>query len=260
MHQAASNVNNKIWVYWDKEFTASVIDHDEQKLTIDMRYVENKNHFFLTVIYAKCTPILIRPLWEVLRHKSAIYDSPWCVIGDFNVIVFVEEKIGGILYQMSKSMDFLYMIEDCGLVDLGFYGPKYTWSNGRGQGSIVWKRLDRGLVNDQWLSAFPSTSVSHLASTGSDHNPILMKINIRHDTRNKYFRFLNFWVDNVNFKPFVKDIWDKQVNGSAMWVFHQKLKALCTGLSRWSRQEYGDIFQKAKEFEEQVKAAEMVLA
>uniref|UniRef100_A0A1U7XE39 Uncharacterized protein LOC104233110 n=1 Tax=Nicotiana sylvestris TaxID=4096 RepID=A0A1U7XE39_NICSY len=133
------------------------------------------------------------------------------------------------------------MIEDCGLVDLCFYGPKYTWSNGTGQGSIIWKRLDRGIVNDQRLAACPTTTVSHLASTGSYHNPLLMEINVRQDTGNKYFRFLNFWIDNVNFKPFVKDIWDKQVNRSVMWVFHQKLKALCTGISKWSRQEYGDI-------------------
>nr|XP_016446838.1 PREDICTED: uncharacterized protein LOC107771891 [Nicotiana tabacum] len=187
----------------------------------------------------------------MLRHKYATYDSLWCVIGDFNVIASVEEKMGGITYQMSKSIDFL---------DLGFYGPKCTWSNGIGQCSIVWKRLDRGLVNDQWLAAFSNTTVSHLASIGSDHNHLLMEINVRQDTDNKYFRFLILWVDNVNFKPYVKGIWDKQVNGSAMWIFHQKLKALCTGLSKWSRQEYGDIFQKAKEFEEQVKAAEMVLA
>ncbi|XP_019264569.1 PREDICTED: uncharacterized protein LOC109242177 [Nicotiana attenuata] len=143
---------------------------------------------------------------------------------------------------------------------MGYYGPRCTWSNGRGQCSIVWKILDRGLANDQWLAAFPATTISHLASTGSDHNPLLMEIRVRQETGNKYFRFLNLWVDNDNFKPFVKGIWDKHVSGSAMWIFHQKLKALCTGLSQWSRQEYGDIFQEAKEYEEKVKAAEMVWA
>ncbi|XP_019244554.1 PREDICTED: uncharacterized protein LOC109224431 [Nicotiana attenuata] len=155
-------------------------------------------------------------------------------------------------------MDFLCMIEDCGLVDLGFYGLRYTWSNGRGQCSIVWKRMDRGLANDQWLAAFSATNVSNLDSTGSDHTPLLLEIRVRQENGTKYFRFLNLWVDTSNFKPFVKEIWDKQVNGSAMWIFHQKLKALSTGLSQWSRQQYGDIFQKAKEYEEKLKAAEIV--
>ncbi|XP_019237808.1 PREDICTED: uncharacterized protein LOC109217962 [Nicotiana attenuata] len=126
-------------------------------------------------------------------------------------------------------------MEDCGLVDLGFYGPKCTWSNGRGQCSIVWKRLDRGLVNDQLLATFPTTTVSHLASAGSDHTPLLMEINVRNENGKKYFRFLNCWVDNVKFKPFVQEIWDKDVNGEAMWIFYQKLKALANGLSRLSR-------------------------
>ncbi|OIT27219.1 hypothetical protein A4A49_37653 [Nicotiana attenuata] len=187
------------------------------------------------LVYDKGKPNLRRPLWEVLRHKSTTYDSPWCVIGDFNVIATVEEKIGGIPYHMNKSLDFLCMIEDCGLADLGFYGPRCTWSNGKGQCSIVWKRLDRGLANDQWLAAFPASTISHLASTGSDHTPLLMEIRVRQDNSTKYFRFLNLWVDNANFKPFVKGIWDAKVSGSPMWIFHQKLKALSTGLSQWSR-------------------------
>lgn len=88
------------------------------------------------------------------------------------------------------------MIEDCGLVDHGFYGPKYTWSNGRGLCSIVWKRLDRGLANDQWLEMFPAATVSHLASTGLDHNPLLLELHIMQDNGKQYFKFLNCWVDN----------------------------------------------------------------
>ncbi|OIT36737.1 putative ribonuclease h protein [Nicotiana attenuata] len=231
MHQVASNVNDKIWAFWDKEFNASVTDHDEQQITLEMKHVESDKPFFLTVVYAKCKPILRRPLWQALRHKSAIYDSPWCVIGYFNVIASVEEKTGGIPYHMNKSLEFQYalgpMVED----NVPFFGK-------------------------DWIEYLQMIN----ASTGSDHNPLLMEIRVRQETGNKYFRFLNLWVDNDNFKPFVKGIWEKHVSGSAVWIFHQKLKALCTGLSQWSRQEYGDIFQKAKEYEEKVKSAEMVWA
>nr|XP_009595999.1 uncharacterized protein LOC104091923 [Nicotiana tomentosiformis] len=152
------------------------------------------------------------------------------------------------------------MIENCGLTDLGFYGPRYTWSNGSGICSIVWKRLDRGLVNDNWLSIFPATTITHLASTGSDHSPLLMEINVRQDSIKKYFRFLNCWVKNKSFMPLVQEVWNGPINGSAMWIFHQKLKALSSALSKWSRQKYGDIFQKPKEFEQKVKEAEEIWA
>ncbi|XP_019262748.1 PREDICTED: uncharacterized protein LOC109240551 [Nicotiana attenuata] len=184
-----------------------------------MTHAENGKMFHLTVISAKCKPVLTRPLWEFLRQKSSSCNVPWCVIGHFSVIASVEEKIGGIRYQMSKSIEFLSMIEDCGLVDLGFYRPKYTWSNGRGQCSIVWKRLDRGLANDQCLEMFPATTVSHLALTGSDHNPLLLELHIRQDNGKKYFKFLNCWVDNKGFLPLVSEVWNRQAK-----EFEQKVK------------------------------------
>ncbi|XP_019223633.1 PREDICTED: uncharacterized protein LOC109205377 [Nicotiana attenuata] len=101
-------------------------------------------------------------------------------------------------------MEFLSMIEDCGLTDLGYYGPRYTWSNGRGPCSIVWKRLDRGLVNDNWLATFSATTISHLDSTGSDHSPLLMDMNVRPDSTKKYFKFLNCWTENAAFMPLEK--------------------------------------------------------
>ncbi|OIT20579.1 hypothetical protein A4A49_56079, partial [Nicotiana attenuata] len=225
-----------------------------------LRHVEAAETFHISVIYAKCKPILRRPLWENLRLKSTTTHVPWCVIGDFNVIASIEEKIGGLPYQIHKSIDFLSMIEDCGLIDMGFYGPKYTWSNGRGPCAIVWKRLDRGMINDSWLTSFPATTITHLASSGSDHSPLLMEMHVRPKSSKKYFRFLNCWTDNPTFMPLVQAVWNTQIYGNPMWVFHQKAKILSSELSKWSRQEYGDIFQEAKDYEAKVKAAEELWA
>ncbi|OIS96896.1 hypothetical protein A4A49_01939 [Nicotiana attenuata] len=238
------------------ECDGTVIDHDEQQLTVKLGHVEAADPFHLTIIYAKCKIALRRPLWDTLRTKALATSTPWCVIGDFNVITSIEEKIGCIPYQINKSLEFISMIEDCGLTDLGYYGPRCTWSNGRGPCSIVWKRLHRGLVNDSWLASNPATTITHLASAGSDHSPLLMKLNVRTDNSIKYFKFLNCWTENDSFLPLVQEVWNIQVSGNPMWVFHQKLKALCSALYKWSRQQYGDIFLKAKEYKEKVRKAE----
>ncbi|OIT31321.1 hypothetical protein A4A49_31488 [Nicotiana attenuata] len=256
MHQATSNNNNKIWIFWDQDINATVLDSDDQQVTLELRHVEAADPFHISVIYAKCKPVLRRPLWDNLRNKSITTSTPWCAIGDFNVIASIDEKIGGLPYQISKSMDFLSVIEDCGFTDLGFYGPRYTWSNGRGPCAIVWKRLDRGLVNDNWLTSYPATTISHLASTGSDHSPLLMEMHARSDSARRYFKFLNCWTNNESFVPLVQSVWNTDFHGNPMWIFHQKIKALSSELSKWSRHQYGDIFQKVKEFEEKVKQAE----
>lgn len=40
-----------------------------------------------------------------------------------------------------------------------------------------------------------------------------------------------------------------------MWIFHQKLKATSKDLSIWSKEQFGHIFQKPKEFEQEVREA-----
>ncbi|OIT01550.1 hypothetical protein A4A49_17458 [Nicotiana attenuata] len=130
--------------------------------------------------------------------------------------------------------------------DLGFYGPRYTWSTGWGPCSIVWKRLDRGLANDNWLSSFPATTITHLASAGSDHSPLLMEMNVTQNSFKKYFRFLNCWVKNESFMPLVQEVWNSPINGSAMWIFHQKLKVLSSALSKWSDNNMVTSFRNPK--------------
>ncbi|XP_015162434.1 uncharacterized protein [Solanum tuberosum] len=149
-------------------------------------------------------------------------DIPWCTIGDFNVITSMEEKFGGIPYNMNKTFEFISVIEACGLIDLGYTGNPFTWCNQMAAQARVWKRLDRSMVNDKWLEVMPQTTVEHLPSVGSDHSPLLMEM----------------------------------VNGNPMWKWHQKMKNLIPTLSVWSKKEYGDIYAKVKEHEHLIKVAE----
>ncbi|KAK4733784.1 hypothetical protein R3W88_008045 [Solanum pinnatisectum] len=157
--------------------------------------------YLKTFVYAKCKEYLRKPLWDRFLYLADTRDSiPWCTVGDFNVITDTDEKMGGNPYNMRKSMDFIATIEACGLTDLGFNRPRFTWSNQRGINFRIWKRLDRAMANDQWLQNMPQTTITHLSSVGSDHCPLLMEMNTRVDTHIKYFRFLNCWTDQPSFE------------------------------------------------------------
>lgn len=52
--------------------------------------------------------------------------EPWCYVGDFNVINAIYDKLGGVPYNMRRVLDFIYVVEVCGLVDIGFSGQKFT--------------------------------------------------------------------------------------------------------------------------------------
>lgn len=130
-------------------------------------------------------------------------------MGDFNVITTTDEKQSGIPCNMKKILEFVRVIIGCGLTNIGFTGQKFTWCNNRGPLFRILKRLDRAMVNDKWLEIMLLTTITHLSIMGSDHYPLLMEISTRSNNITKYFKFLNFWVDQPEFSRNCKELLGK---------------------------------------------------
>ena len=76
---------------------------------------------------------------------------------------------------------FRDVLDHCGFVDLGYLGPDFTW-HGRCRGELIWERLDRGVVNYDWLSRFPIGRIQHLNCYTSDHRPIPLSLDSNGET------------------------------------------------------------------------------
>ena len=61
-----------------------------------------------------------------------------------------------------------------GLVDLGFKGNLFTWTNVRTKDDFVQERLDKACATIGWRGRFPQTQVTHLQAPYLDHIPILI--------------------------------------------------------------------------------------
>ena len=61
--------------------------------------------------------------WDLLRSLSQNYQQPF---GDFNEIVSVEEKLGGVQRSQKQMDDFREAIHHCRFKDLGYCGPEFT--------------------------------------------------------------------------------------------------------------------------------------
>ena len=82
---------------------------------------------------------------------NTINDAPWMVIGDFNEIMRIDEKVGRDDRNANQMASFRDALTDCSLLDMGYTGPSFTWSNKRADHALVRALLDRGMANSAWL-------------------------------------------------------------------------------------------------------------
>ena len=117
--------------------------------------------------------------WHLLDSLSTQCNMPWVVMGDFNEILYSDEKLGGAEREAKQMVAFSECLNKCGLVDLGFIRQKYTWCNGRFWGERTKLRLDRVVANKDWMLRFPVARVFHFSMSISDH--YLIKLSLKRD-------------------------------------------------------------------------------
>ncbi|XP_070048672.1 uncharacterized protein [Nicotiana tomentosiformis] len=177
--------------------------------------VKNSN-MFITVVYAKCNANERKDLWSSLEGTHMVIDGPWCIGGDFNVILDPDEKHGGRPHRMYKSLDFSSCMDNCEVKDLGYVGPKFTWCNNWDPIRRIWKRHDRTFATDLWCQLLQNNTVKHLPRTGSDDRPLLLSCHNRNNNGIKYFRFLDFWTEQPTFMNLVEEVWATNICGNVL--------------------------------------------
>ena len=113
--------------------------------------------------------------------------DPWFMGGDFNSILYAEEKHGGSQLGTGICPSFNSWFHANQMIDLPFNGPRFTWARGS-----LSKRLDHAMSNKEWILKFDNYSVTHLPRVNSDDRPILVwfERNIKCMGSIKPFQFL----------------------------------------------------------------------
>lgn len=98
------------------------------------------------------------------------------VCGDFNEILYSNEKWRGNSRCNDNMLEFRGVVDDYNLDDLGFLELKYIWSDNRKGETCICERLDQFLGNPLWKQCYPNTSVTHGTAVYSDHIPIWLTL------------------------------------------------------------------------------------
>ncbi|KAF7844754.1 reverse transcriptase [Senna tora] len=196
-----------IWVLWNSNnISIRIVSSSFQEVHSIVKV--GPLSFILTSLYASPNHEKRKKLWDSLAEFSTMHSHPWLIMGDFNDISNNSEKFGGRVDNSNCMRIFNNFLNISRLIDLGFVGPLFTWTNCQPNGRTIRTRIDRAHANKQWLDLFPETKVFHLPRFSSDHCPILLRTNPHINTGQKLFRLETFWLKHPNFKGTIYNIWN----------------------------------------------------
>ncbi|XP_026428152.1 uncharacterized protein LOC113324027 [Papaver somniferum] len=207
----------------------------------------SKEEWFLSCVYGTPYKNDQPSQWRYIQRLSTSVNVPWALLGDLNITMNAAERN---TYSEPSSTEILEYIKYSDLHDLGYSGNMFTWiSNSHGTGKIK-SRLDRSLVNSEWMLSYPNTT--HLPIKGSDHAPILLTMYSNSRNSRKCWKFFEHWLQNDACKNEILSSWKTNLSGSTSFLLIDKLSNTRCILSKWSKATYRNIQAKITLLQEEL--------
>lgn len=192
------NRRGRIWVVWRNNVRMSPFFKSEQLITCSIKLESQEEEFFCSFVYGLNTGDQRKILWQELQDhfdSPIIRSKPWIIFGDFNETLDMEEhsRVEDNPVITSGMRDFQEAVNYCSLTNMSSHGPLYTWWNKR-EADPIMKKLDRVMVNDVWLQAFPQAYSVFEAGGCSDHAHCRINLNGEEEgskRKRKPFKFVN---------------------------------------------------------------------
>nr|XP_023870330.1 uncharacterized protein LOC111982945 [Quercus suber] len=161
-----------IWLLWRSDLVqVDVLVSTKQEIHALIRVKSQTFSWLLSAIYANPRFLERCILWDNLKMLASLHNLSWALMGDFNEVLNEEEKSGGNSMSHRRVGAIRDCMNVCHILDLGFSGPKFTWTNKREFGNLIQCRLDRPFrFQSIWLSHTEFPMVVRDAWAGQDDN------------------------------------------------------------------------------------------
>ncbi|GJR41432.1 RNA-directed DNA polymerase, eukaryota [Tanacetum coccineum] len=145
--------------------------------------------------------------------------------------MYNEERWGSV-FNSHGANAFNSFISNSGLNDIQLEGFSFTWAH---PSATKMSKLDRFLMSNGLLSAFPLISAICLDRHLSDHRPILLK-EVFSDFGPTPFRFYHSWLELPGFDDLVSKSWNSFTldDSNGMIRFKKKLQMLKKEIRAWT--------------------------
>ncbi|RYR35200.1 hypothetical protein Ahy_A10g050333 [Arachis hypogaea] len=152
-----TKVGTKMWKRQARQATAMTTRGKKNNMEVEIK--ETSQKWRATGFYGCPEQENKKLSLNLLNTLGKESDMAWMIFGDFNQIMGQHEKQGENLVTFSQVEGFREAIQTNDLLDLGFVGHSFTWTNGKGGESNIQERLDRAMATLAWKESYPKTVV-----------------------------------------------------------------------------------------------------
>ena len=132
IHSDAVGFASGIWVLWNSErVDVAHLASTEQEIHFTVKVRSSSVIWLFFAVYASPRCAERHILWNNLMNVAELHNMPWVIAGDFNEPLVNDDKFGGKAVSVNSSLLFKECLDKCSMMDIGFAGPRYTWTNRR---------------------------------------------------------------------------------------------------------------------------------
>lgn len=195
-------------VFWRNYSEVSVDNYSQNH--IDLVFTENgATSWRLTLYYGFPERTRRKDAWEMICRLANISTLPWCIMGDFNDLLYSADKKGKHPHPNSLMEGFRKALDESMLTEIYLSGGLFTWEKGRGTNDWVQEKLDRAFATRDWVVKFSFCKLSVITAPVSDHEPIFLELMEIAITKREFrFKFENTWLKEPSFVKEVTDHWE----------------------------------------------------
>ncbi|XP_057837189.2 uncharacterized protein LOC131047335 [Cryptomeria japonica] len=254
LFQDARGASGGLGILWNSEaFEVVPIASNEFWMACNIRCKSGGIGFPLFNIYGSIK------IDEKLRVWSEIYDQlqllemhKVIMARDFNAILDIDDKEGGLGKSTKVMEDFREFISTCQVVDVIPKNGKFTWTNRRLNFSKIYEKLDRFFVGEWWIDGSFSIHTNIIPQVGSDHIPVTLSTNHESPKNKNYFKFQSMWWRDPKFIELLKNWWLERntYSGSPSFRFVKRIQYIKNKMKHWNKFSFKNIFIERLKIEE----------
>ncbi|XP_021996201.1 uncharacterized protein LOC110893399 [Helianthus annuus] len=218
----------RIIIGWNPAiFDVMILSQSPQVMHIQLVFKIDKRMVFCSFVYADNYYVSRKELWHnLLVHKILVGNKPWCIMGDFNTALNLEDNSMGSSIVSIGMRDFQECVDEIEVVDINRTGMHFTWSQKPKNGVGLMKKIDRVMGNTPFIADYPNYVAFFKPYRLSDHCPCILSFPGAGMVKPKPFKFANFLVFKPEFLDIVKSVWDTSVSGVHQFRVVKKLRML----------------------------------